>query len=49
MGIKELGPLLKSIKFKSKKFNNLQNFLANTLKDIKKKLAFKTSSRSNSW
>lgn len=36
MGIKELGPLLKSIKFKSKKFNNLQNFLANNLKDIKK-------------
>ena len=49
MGIKELGPLLKSIKFKSKKFNNLQNFLANNLKDIKKKLALKTSSRSNSW
>jgi homoserine kinase type II len=36
MGIKELGPLLKSIQFKSKKFNNLQNFLANNLKDIKK-------------
>ena len=36
MGIKELGPLLKSIHFKSKKFNNLQNFLANNLKDIKK-------------
>src|SRR6056300_823043 len=36
MSIKELGPLLKSIKFKSKKFNNLQNFLANNLKDIKK-------------
>jgi len=36
MGIKELGPLLKSIHFKSKKFNNLQNFLVNNLKDIKK-------------
>ena len=33
MGIKELGPLLKSIKFKSKKFSNLQKFLANNLKD----------------
>ena len=37
MGIKELGPLLKSIKFKSKRFSNLQKFLTNNLKDIKKK------------
>jgi len=37
MGIKELGPLLKSIKFKSKKFSNLKKFLTNNLKDIKKK------------
>jgi homoserine kinase type II len=36
MGIKELGPLLKSIKFKSKKFSNLQKFLINNLKEIKK-------------
>ena len=36
MGIKELGPLLKSIKFKSKKFANLQKFLTNNLKEIKK-------------
>ncbi len=36
MGIKELGPLLKSIKFKSKKFSNLQKFLTNNLKEIKK-------------
>jgi len=36
MGIKNLDPLLKSIKFKSKKFNNLENFLINNLKDIKK-------------
>ena len=37
MGIKELEPLLKSIKFKSKKFSNLKKFLTNNLKDIKKK------------
>jgi len=37
MGIKKLGPLLKSIKFKSKKFSNLKKFLTNNLKDIKKK------------
>ena len=49
MGIKELGPLLKSIKFKSKKFSNLQKFLTNNLKEIKKKLALKTSSRNNTW
>jgi homoserine kinase type II len=36
MGIKELDPLLKSIKFKSKKFSNLQKFLTNNLKVIKK-------------
>ena len=36
MGIKELGSLLKSIKFKSKKFSNLEKFLNNNLKDIKK-------------
>ena len=36
MGIKNLDPLLKSIKFKSKKFNNLEKFLKNNLKDIKK-------------
>jgi len=36
MGIKELGPLLKSIKFKLKKFSNLQKFLTNNLKEIKK-------------
>ena len=36
MGIKELGPLLKSIKFKSKKFSNLEKFLTNNLNDVKK-------------
>ena len=36
MGIKKLEPLLKSIKFKSKKFSNLQKFLTNNLKEIKK-------------
>ena len=36
MGIKNLNPLLKSIKFKSKKFSNLKKFLTNNLKDIKK-------------
>ena len=36
MGIKELGPLLKSIKFKSRKFSNLQKFLVNNMKEIKK-------------
>ena len=36
MGIKNLNPLLKSINFKSKKFNNLEKFLINNLKDIKK-------------
>ena len=36
MGIKNLDPLLKSIKFKSNKSNNLKKFLVNNLKDIKK-------------
>ena len=36
MGIKNLDPLLKSIKFKSKKLNNLEKFLIDNLKDIKK-------------
>ena len=36
MGIKNLKPLLKSIKFKSKNFSNLKIFLKNNLKDINK-------------
>ena len=36
MGIKNLDPLLKSIKFKSNKSNNLKKFLVNNLKTIKK-------------
>ena len=36
MGIKNLKPLLESIKFKSKKFSNLKVFLNNNLKDINK-------------
>ena len=36
MGIKNLDPLLKSIKFRSNKFSNLEKFLINNLKDIKK-------------
>ena len=36
MGINNLIPLLNSIKLKSKKFNNLEKFLKNNLKDIKK-------------
>ena len=36
MGINNLNPLLQSIKLKSKKFNNLEKFLKNNLKDIKK-------------
>ena len=36
MGIKNLDPLLKSIKFRSKKFSNLEKFLVNNLKEIKK-------------
>ena len=34
MGIGNLKPLLKSIKFKSKKFSNLKTFLKNNLEDI---------------
>lgn len=37
MNIKNLNPLLKSIKFKSKKFNNLEKFLKFNFKDIKVK------------
>ena len=37
MGVKNLYPLLNSIKFKSKKFTNLEKFLKNNYKDIKKK------------
>ena len=36
MGIKNLDALLKSIKFKNNKFNNLEKFLKDNLKDIKK-------------
>ena len=36
MSVKNLNPLLKSIKFKSKKSNNLEKFLVNNLKNIKK-------------
>ncbi len=36
MGIKNLDPLLKSIKFNSNKSNNLKKFLVNNLKTIKK-------------
>ena len=37
MGINNLNPLLSSIKFKIKKFNNLEKFLKKNLIDIKKK------------
>ena len=37
MGVKFLNPLLKSIKFKSKKFINLEKFLKTNFKDIKTK------------
>ena len=37
MGIKNLNPLFNSIKFKSKKFVNIEKFLNNNLRDIKKK------------
>ncbi len=37
MSIKNLNPLLNSIKFKSKKFVNVEKFLKNNFKDIKKK------------
>ena len=36
MSIKKLNPLLKSINFKSQKFFNLEKFLINNLKDIKR-------------
>jgi len=37
MGVKNLNPLLKSIKFKSKKFKNIDKFLKINFDDIKKK------------
>jgi homoserine kinase type II len=37
MGIKNLNPILKSIKFKSKKFGNIDKFLKINFEDIKKK------------
>ena len=37
MGIKNLNPLFNSIKFESKKFVNLEKFLKNNFRDIKKK------------
>ena len=37
MSIKNLNPLLNSIKFKSKKFTNIEKFLKTNFKDIKKK------------
>ena len=37
MGIKNLNPLFNSIKFKSKKFINIEKFLQNNFRDIKKK------------
>jgi homoserine kinase type II len=37
MGVKNLKPLLKSIKFKSKKFSNIDGFLKINFDDIKKK------------
>ena len=37
MGVKNLNPLLNSIKFKSKKFINIEKFLKNNFIDIKKK------------
>jgi len=37
MSIKNLNPLLNSIKFKSKKFTNIDKFLKTNFKDIKKK------------
>ena len=36
MGIKNLDPLLKSIKFRPNKFSNLKSFLVNNLNEIKK-------------
>jgi homoserine kinase type II len=37
MGVKKLNPLLKSIKFKSKKFSNIDKFLKINFNDIQKK------------
>ena len=37
MGIKNLNPLLNSIKFKSKKFINIEKFLKNNFRDFKKR------------
>ena len=37
MGVKSLNPLINSIKFKSKKFINIEKFLNTNFKDIKKK------------
>ena len=37
MGIKSLNPLFNSVKFKSKKFTNIEKFLKNNFEDIKKK------------
>jgi len=37
MGIQNLNPLINSIKFKSKKFINIEKFLKTNFKDIKKK------------
>ena len=37
MGIKNLNPLINSIKFKSKKFTNIEKFLKTNFKDIKNK------------
>ena len=37
MGVRNLNPLLKSIRFKSKKFTNVEKFLKNNFKDIKDK------------
>ena len=37
MGIKNLNPLFNSIKFKSKKFTNIEKFLKNNFNDIKNK------------
>ena len=37
MGIQNLNPLINSIKFKSKKFINIEKFLKSNFKDIKKK------------
>jgi homoserine kinase type II len=44
MGIKNLNPLLKSIKFKSKKNSNLEKFLTKNLSNIKKNWPLKLPS-----